>query len=110
MDYPVKNVAMNDEFKICPSCGYEDGFHSMFKKEGAITRWLFICPSCHQVFDIGLTVSKWFQSACGGLRPNGPPIFVADCRPPINAHPPESVADCAFLIGLRLAFEPDLRF
>jgi uncharacterized Zn finger protein len=56
MDYPVKNVAMNEEFKICPSCGYEDGFHSMFKKEGAITRWLFICPSCHQVFDIGLTV------------------------------------------------------
>jgi hypothetical protein len=43
------------------------------------------------------------------LRLNGPPIFVADCRPPINAHPPESVADCAFSIGLRLALEPDLR-
>jgi uncharacterized Zn finger protein len=56
MDYKVKNVAMNGEFKICPSCGYEDGFHSMFKKEDDIIRWLFICPSCHQVFDIGLTV------------------------------------------------------
>jgi hypothetical protein len=28
----------------------------MFKKEDDITRWLFICPSCHQVFDIGFTV------------------------------------------------------
>jgi hypothetical protein len=31
-------------------------------------------------------------------------------RPPITAHPPECVADCAFSIGLRLALEPDLRF
>ena len=54
MDYQVKAVKMDDEFKICPSCGYEDGFHSMFKKEGDITKWLFICPSCHEVFDIGL--------------------------------------------------------
>jgi hypothetical protein len=28
----------------------------MFKRDGDITRWLFICPSCHQVFDIGFTV------------------------------------------------------
>jgi len=56
MDYKVKNVKMDDEFKICPSCSYEDGFHSMFKKEGDITKWLFICPSCHVVFDIGYTV------------------------------------------------------
>jgi hypothetical protein len=28
----------------------------MFKKDSDITRWLFICPSCHDVFDIGLTV------------------------------------------------------
>ena len=57
MDYKVKNVKMDSEFKICPSCGYEDGFHSMLKKEGEITKWLFICPSCHDVFDIGFTVS-----------------------------------------------------
>ncbi len=54
MDYKAKTVKMDDEFKVCPSCGYEDGFHSMFKKEGDITKWLFICPSCHDVFDIGL--------------------------------------------------------
>jgi hypothetical protein len=28
----------------------------MFKKEGDRTKWLFICPSCHIVFDIGFTV------------------------------------------------------
>jgi len=57
MDYEVQNVKMEKEFKICPSCGYKDGFHSMmFKKEGDITKWLFICPSCHEVFDIGFTV------------------------------------------------------
>ena len=44
MDYEVKNIKMDAEFKICPTCGYEDGFHSMFKKDGDITRWLFICP------------------------------------------------------------------
>jgi hypothetical protein len=43
MDYEVKNIKMDAEFKICPTCGYEDGFHSMFKKEDDITRWLFIC-------------------------------------------------------------------
>ena len=56
MDYKVKTVKMVDEFKICPSCGYEDGFHSMLKKEGDINKWLFICPSCHEVFDLDFTV------------------------------------------------------
>ena len=56
MDYEVKKVKMDAEFKVCPTCGYKDGFHSMFKKDNDITRWLFICPSCHDVFDIGLTV------------------------------------------------------
>ena len=55
MDYDVQTISMEDEFKVCPTCGYKDGFHSMFKKEGQVIRWLFICPSCHDVFDIGLT-------------------------------------------------------
>lgn len=56
MDYEVKTVKMDTEFKVCPTCGYKDGFHSMFNKEDDITRWLFICPSCHDIFDIGFTV------------------------------------------------------
>lgn len=56
MEYEVHKVDAGDEFKVCPECGYRDGFHSMFKKDGESTRWLFICPSCHKVFDIGYTV------------------------------------------------------
>jgi hypothetical protein len=56
MNYEINAVEMQGQFKICPSCGYKDGFHSMFKKDGEITRWLFICPACHEVFDIGHTV------------------------------------------------------
>jgi hypothetical protein len=52
----IKKVEMETEFRICPTCGYGDGFHSMLKKEGEITRWLFICPACHDIFDIGCTV------------------------------------------------------
>ncbi len=58
MDYKINDVKMEEEFKICPSCGYTDGFHSMFKKEEDITKWLLICPSCHNVFDIGLTTKQ----------------------------------------------------
>lgn len=55
MDYEVNKVDINEEFKICPSCDYKDGFHSMFKKEGGRIKWLFICPNCHSVYDIGFT-------------------------------------------------------
>ena len=55
MAYKVRIVKMEEEFKVCPSCGYKDGFHSMFKKAGDMTQWLFICPSCHEIFDIGFT-------------------------------------------------------
>ena len=50
----VEKIDSFKEFKKCPACGYEDGFHSMFRKEDGKTRWLLICPECHQVFDIGL--------------------------------------------------------
>jgi transcription elongation factor Elf1 len=50
----VKKFSLKSEFRDCPTCGYKDGFHSMFKKEGKIVRWLLICPACHDAFDIGL--------------------------------------------------------
>ncbi len=53
MEYTVEQIDPGDEFKVCPSCGYRDGFHSMLKREDDHFRWLFICPSCHAVFDIG---------------------------------------------------------
>jgi len=57
MDYEVKRMKMKDQFKDCPECGYKDGFHSMFKTDENSIQWLFICPSCHSIFDIGFTVA-----------------------------------------------------
>ena len=56
MDYEVKRIEIAGEFKVCPVCGYKDGFHSMFRREGESTKWMFICPSCHSVFDPGFTL------------------------------------------------------
>lgn len=62
MGYTIHQVALQDEFKICPICNYQDGFHSMFKQDEGVMQWLFICPSCHEVFDIGYTVNNFEHS------------------------------------------------
>ena len=56
MNDDVHKVAMDKEFKTCPQCGYKDGFHSAFRRKDEKTLWLFVCPSCHSVFDIGATI------------------------------------------------------
>ena len=58
MDYRIHTIPLTDEFKICPLCGYKDGFHSMLKRDNGAIRWLFICPSCHEVFDVGRTLKE----------------------------------------------------
>jgi hypothetical protein len=56
MTYKIHTVKLEKEFKLCPLCNYKDGFHSMLKRDGEEIRWLFICPSCHEVFDVGRTL------------------------------------------------------
>ena len=58
MNDKIHNIVFEDEFRICPVCGYKDGFHTMLQrdKENDLVRWLFICSSCHEIFDIGQTV------------------------------------------------------
>ena len=58
MEYQVQKVKLEDEFKICPTCGYRDGFHSMFRKADGEIQVLCICPSCHDVFDLNLSISQ----------------------------------------------------
>lgn len=58
MDRDVETIEMTDEFRICPACGYRDGFHSLFCTQDGTTRWLLVCPSCHKIFDIGLTAAR----------------------------------------------------
>ena len=55
----INAVKFKDEFRVCPVCGYKDGFHSMLKKDGEKIKWMFICPSCHEIFDIGYTVEDF---------------------------------------------------
>ena len=56
----VKKLKMGSTFRDCPACGYQDGFHSMFKKQANTRRlkWLLICPMCSSIFDIGLTLPQ----------------------------------------------------
>ena len=56
MAQDIQSAEFKDEFKKCPACGYSDGFHTMLKKEKEKIKWLFICPDCHKVFDIGCMV------------------------------------------------------
>ena len=56
MEHDVEKIQMKEEFRVCPECGYRDGFHSMFRREEDTVRWLLVCPSCHKIFDIGITV------------------------------------------------------
>lgn len=51
---------MGNLFKVCPNCGYERGFHSMFRKRARSPKeydWLFICPNCGATYDTGLSVT-----------------------------------------------------
>lgn len=59
MKNKIYKVSFEDEFRICPECGYEDGFHTMMRKENNKVKWLFICPACHKIFDIGYEVEEF---------------------------------------------------
>jgi hypothetical protein len=60
--YPeeVQTAEVGDEFRVCPSCGYENGFHIMFRPSGSgdSLDWWFICPNCSSHFDLGLKVHR----------------------------------------------------
>ncbi|MHC4759019.1 MAG: hypothetical protein ACYTE8_10210 [Planctomycetota bacterium] len=52
----IQVLEIKGEFTVCPDCGYEGGFHSIFPdlniREKA--KWILICPSCHAKYDIDL--------------------------------------------------------
>ncbi len=43
-----------EEFRVCPSCGYERGFHVFLRagREGRTAIGL-VCPGCGQSYDAG---------------------------------------------------------
>lgn len=59
MEEDIQKVKFEEEFRVCPVCGYTDGFHTMLKKDEDKVKWMFICPACHKVFDIGTTLDSF---------------------------------------------------
>ncbi|MGA2161697.1 MAG: hypothetical protein ABSG28_05805 [Methanoregula sp.] len=67
----IKSIKPGEELHICPSCGYEYGFHTSFvsvnagkdgkespvKSTGALYRVILICPECGARFDPGWRIS-----------------------------------------------------
>ncbi|MBI5376022.1 MAG: hypothetical protein HZA77_11350 [Candidatus Schekmanbacteria bacterium] len=54
----VEKRSIKRSFKVCPKCGYRDGFHIMLEKSGKSSyRINLICPNCSQVFDIGFSTT-----------------------------------------------------
>ena len=49
----IKRIELQEEFRICPACGYERGFHSSFLKDGEGHRIILICPNCGARYDVG---------------------------------------------------------
>ena len=48
----ARKVEVKDELHACPSCGYKDGFHVSFRRQGGSLRIILICPQCSARFDI----------------------------------------------------------
>jgi len=65
MKEEVTTIKVEKVLKVCPNCGYKNGFHAMFEKIGASTSfsWKLICPNCEKIFDIGLKVKIDHTSA-----------------------------------------------
>ncbi len=55
----ARQMEINEEFYVCPECGYDKGFHNAFRvgaKQNGHLELFLICPNCAQKFDLGLAV------------------------------------------------------
>ena len=65
----IKTIKIDDELRVCPSCGYEFGFHTSFLKLNAgknpplikstrdVYMVILLCPECGARYDVGWRVS-----------------------------------------------------
>ncbi|TYB30343.1 MAG: hypothetical protein FXF47_09395 [Candidatus Mcinerneyibacterium aminivorans] len=47
-----------EEFRVCPECGYQRGFHVSFRNRKNSYKIIFICPSCGSAYDLNLKTDK----------------------------------------------------
>ncbi len=57
-------MEIKDEFRVCPNCSYQRGFHLFFKKTKAKTRIALICPQCGVSYDLG-----WVTTSIKNFKP-----------------------------------------
>ena len=57
MSKKVERIALTEEFVRCPACGYNGGFHTTFKRLPDMIKMNLVCPSCHDEFDLNITVT-----------------------------------------------------
>jgi predicted RNA-binding Zn-ribbon protein involved in translation (DUF1610 family) len=64
----ITTLKPTEEIRICPSCGYEYGFHTSFlnadarndlpvKSTAEVYKVILICPECGARYDVGWRVS-----------------------------------------------------
>jgi hypothetical protein len=51
--HDITRIELAEEFRICPQCGYELGFHSSFLRSEQGYRIILICPECGARYDVG---------------------------------------------------------
>ena len=49
----IKRIELAKEFRVCPQCGYELGFHSSFLRSEDGYLIILICPECGARYDVG---------------------------------------------------------
>lgn len=49
----IRQVEPEGEFRICPACGYERGFHASVLRDGQGHKIVLICPNCGARYDAG---------------------------------------------------------
>ncbi|MGA2913435.1 MAG: hypothetical protein ABSE07_07960 [Methanoregula sp.] len=64
----IEIYKIDEEFRVCPACGYDYGFHTSFLKVDAskkspvrstreVFKVILICPECGARYDVGWRVS-----------------------------------------------------
>jgi predicted RNA-binding Zn-ribbon protein involved in translation (DUF1610 family) len=70
----IKCIRAEGEFRVCPACGYEYGFHTSFlgmtgksnpvKSTARVFRVILICPECGARYDLGSKISFSEDAPC----------------------------------------------
>jgi hypothetical protein len=104
---PITTVKAGSEFRICPSCGYELGFHTSFlgtnadkdnpvKSTREVYRVILICPECGARYDVGWRVSfselesKFVMAPLKAVQPtaSSPQVTIITGPPALPSHDP----------------------